>query len=177
MILFAICSMKVQCTFIVLLWSSSCGEARKWIDQPTAQIWNRLLKDNISKWSYDYVNYIYILYKWPGPDSWFIFHALQLDCKVIIHDVANASHDNLSTLNVVNDFAERGVKLSLDFLANSNGEEQYQNVLQVVQQDRHWQFNFCKQKKEGSSMIRHMQYMMLHYKTWRLIYAIYDGSL
>ena len=38
--------------------------------------------------------------------------------------------------NVVNDSAERGVKLSSDFLAAAHSEKHYQNVLQVVEQDR-----------------------------------------
>ncbi|KAG8175541.1 hypothetical protein JTE90_026260 [Oedothorax gibbosus] len=39
----------------------------------------------------------------------------------------------LQSLNVVNDCAERGVKLGSDFLAASKGEDHYQNVLQVVE--------------------------------------------
>jgi len=90
-----------------------------------------------------------------GPDSWFIFYSLQLDSEFLIHDVAdwvnlasfNGSLINLNAINVVNDCAERGVKLSSDFLASSKGEGHYQNVLQVVEQDRHRQANLRKRKK------------------------------
>ena len=37
---------------------------------------------------------------------------------------------------MVNDSAERGVKLAYDFLASSRKEQHYQNVLQVVEIDR-----------------------------------------
>ncbi len=89
-----------------------------------------------------------------GPDSWFIVYSLQLDSEFLIHDVAdsvnlasfNGSLINLNAINVVNDCAERGVKLSSDFLASSKGEGHYQNVLQVVEQDRHRQANLRKRK-------------------------------
>ena len=58
-----------------------------------------------------------------GTDSWFLFHILQLDPQFLTDDVTNwpesASYQtlltNLQALNVVNDWAERGVKLSSDF--------------------------------------------------------------
>jgi hypothetical protein len=90
-----------------------------------------------------------------GPDSWFMFHVLELNSEFLTNDVAdwsssasfNASLVNLNAMNVVNDCAERGVKLSSDFLASSKGEEHYQNVLQVVEQDRHRQSDLRKRKK------------------------------
>ena len=77
-------------------------------------------------------------------DSWYIFHLLQLDPLFLTEDVATWSTSvayqtslvKLRALNVVNDCAERGVKLSSDFLSSAKGEEHYQNVLQVVEQDR-----------------------------------------
>jgi len=83
------------------------------------------------------------------PDSWYVFHLLQLDPQFLMEDVAAWSNSvayqssliNLRALNVVNDCAERGVKLSSDFLSSAKDEEHYQNVLQVVEQDRKRQQN------------------------------------
>lgn len=88
-------------------------------------------------------------------DSWYIFHLLQLDPEFLTEDVAawpsSASYQssliNLRALNVVNDCAERGVKLSSDFLSSAKGEEHYQNVLQVVEQDRKRQPNLRRSKR------------------------------
>ena len=90
-----------------------------------------------------------------GPDSWFIFHILELDSEFMTRDVVDwsdlpmfkVSGDNLNAINVVNDSAERGVKLSSDFLTSSKGEGHYQNVLQVVEQDRRRQPDLRKRKK------------------------------
>ena len=79
-----------------------------------------------------------------GPDSWFTFHILQLNPEFLTADVADwpqlaayqSSVVNLQALNVINDCAERCVKLFSDFLSSAKGEEHYQNVLQVVEQDR-----------------------------------------
>ena len=43
---------------------------------------------------------------------------------------------NILAVNVVNDSAEREVKLSSDFLAAAHSVKHYHNVLQVVEQDR-----------------------------------------
>ena len=53
---------------------------------------------------------------------------------------------NIQAVIVVNDSAERGVKLSSDFLAVAKTEEHYQNDLQVVEQDRQRQQNIRKRK-------------------------------
>ena len=79
-----------------------------------------------------------------GPSSWSFFQAL--DCS---HDFLNKPVDDWSTdegylatkdivesLAVVNDAAERGVKLGHDFLSYARNEENYQNILQVVENDR-----------------------------------------
>ena len=47
-----------------------------------------------------------------------------------------AAMTNIEALNVINDCAERGVKLSADFLSTTKTEKHYQNVLQVVEEDR-----------------------------------------
>jgi hypothetical protein len=79
-----------------------------------------------------------------GVDSWFVFEILKLDPEFLTEDVEawstsaayQSSLKNLQAVNVVNDCAERGVKLSSDFLSTAKSEEHYQNVLQVVEQDR-----------------------------------------
>ena len=44
-------------------------------------------------------------------------------------------------LQVVNDVAERGVKLCNDFIGSSRDEERFQNILQVVENHRKAQPN------------------------------------
>ena len=96
-----------------------------------------------------------------GPDSWFTFHILQLNSEFLTYDVADwlqlaayqASAVNLEALNIINDCAERGVKLSSDFISSAKGEEHYQNVLQVVEQDRKETPNVrkCKRSKKSDN--------------------------
>ena len=50
------------------------------------------------------------------------------------------------SLSVVNDGAERGVKLAYDFLDSSKKEENLQNVLQIVENDRNLIPNQRKRK-------------------------------
>ena len=77
-------------------------------------------------------------------DSWFFFSVLKLDSSFLHLDVAawpeadsfKTSLANVTGMNVINDAAERGVKLSSDFMASARTEEHYQNVLQVVEADR-----------------------------------------
>ena len=79
-----------------------------------------------------------------GPDSWYTLHVLQIDTSFLskaveswpIDPAFQESKDKALTLNVINDCAERGVKISSDFLSAARSEEHYQNVLQVVEQDR-----------------------------------------
>ena len=47
-----------------------------------------------------------------------------------------SSKGKMNSLNVVNDSTERGVKLSADFLDTAKTEENYQNILQVVEDHR-----------------------------------------
>ena len=50
-------------------------------------------------------------------------------------------------INVINDSAERGVKLSSDFLNAARSEEHYQNILQVVEDDRRRMPNLHRNNK------------------------------
>ena len=87
-------------------------------------------------------------------DSWFILQLLQIDHNFLTEDVESwpdsaayqESAANVEALNVINDCTERGVKLSTDFLAAARSEEHYQNILQVVEQDRQQTPNLRKRK-------------------------------
>ena len=84
-----------------------------------------------------------LLCEMAGVDSWFTIHLLQLDVSLLHLPVSEwesdaayiASAANVAAVNVVNDGAERGIKLSTDFLDAARSDEHLQNVLQVVEQD------------------------------------------
>lgn len=81
-----------------------------------------------------------------GPDSWYIFHILQLNLLSSplmsqpglpsAHPAYQEALINLEAINVVNDSAKRSVKLSTDFISLAIGVEHNQNVLHVVEADR-----------------------------------------
>ncbi|KAJ4931376.1 hypothetical protein JOQ06_025673 [Pogonophryne albipinna] len=89
-------------------------------------------------------------------DCWFGIHQLHIDPEFMSLDVkewaTNAafkkSEVNVCAMNVVNDCAERGVKLTSDFVAVARKEQHLQNVLQAVEHDRSQQPNLrrCKRK-------------------------------
>lgn len=87
-------------------------------------------------------------------DSWLVFSLLDLDSEFLTEDVDQwqvsasflSSKTKIGAINVVNDCAERGVKLSADFLNTARSEEHYQNVLQVVEADRKKTPNLRKRK-------------------------------
>ena len=89
-----------------------------------------------------------------GPDSWFTMGVLQIDDQFLEEPVDKwdmsaayqASKCNISAINVVNDAAEQAVKVSSDFLGAARSESHYQNVLQVVEQDRKARPNLRKRK-------------------------------
>ena len=73
------------------------------------------------------------------------------DCQcghlVTISSVSVSSLRNILAVNVVKDSAERGVKLSSDFLAAAHSEKHYHNVLQVVEQDKKKTPNLKRKRK------------------------------
>ena len=87
-------------------------------------------------------------------DLWYTFQILQIESQFLTEDVSNwssrndyqAAMTNIEALNVINNCAERGVKLSTDFLSTSKTEERNQNVFQVVEEDRRRQSNLHKCK-------------------------------
>jgi hypothetical protein len=77
-------------------------------------------------------------------DSWFIMYLLQIDSSFLHPPVSEwdssaaykTSVENVTALTVVNDAAERGVKLSSDFVDTARTDQHYQNILQVVESSR-----------------------------------------
>ena len=90
-------------------------------------------------------------------DSWFLLNSLQIDHEFLKEPAETWSHStsyqaslkNIDALNVVNDCAERGIKLSSDFLSAAKSEEHYQNVLQVAEADRKKMPNLRKRKRKA----------------------------
>lgn len=79
-----------------------------------------------------------------GPRSWLLFFLLKKDEELIDrmkalvecwqHMVGYHKIENfIMSLEVVNDCAERGVKMMTDFKKFSNNEEQQQYIMQVVE--------------------------------------------
>jgi hypothetical protein len=84
-----------------------------------------------------------------GRDSWYnltVRFSIRTMSEWASIDEYQAAIANIEAINAINDGAERGVKLSSDFLTASKHEGHYQNVLQVVEQDRHRQSNLRKRK-------------------------------
>ena len=78
------------------------------------------------------------------PDSCFFFRVLKLDTSFLHTPVESWEQQSsylfnrnvVKNLEVVNDSAERGVRLA-DYLSRTQIESKYQNVLQIVENDRH----------------------------------------
>jgi hypothetical protein len=64
------------------------------------------------------------------------------------YDSYNSACKFIKNVNVVNDRAERGVRLAADFLNRAQFEDRFQNVLQVVENDRKL---LQDQRKRGNS--------------------------
>ena len=91
-----------------------------------------------------------------GRDSWAFFRILGLECGFLNHPVEEwpsrqdylIAEEVVSSLSVVNDAAERGVKLCSDFLPSAKGDGILQSVLQVVENNRARKGNQRKDKQE-----------------------------
>ena len=89
-------------------------------------------------------------------DCWFGMHQLHIDQEFMYLDVkeraTNAafkkSEVNVRAMNMVNDYAEHGVKLTSDFVAVARKEQHLQNVLQAVEHDRNQQPNLRRRKRK-----------------------------
>ena len=90
-----------------------------------------------------------------GKDSWFTMNILQIDDQFLTDDLdtwsqsraCQSSQRNILAVNLVNDSAERGEKLSSDFLAAAHSEKYYQNFLQVIEQARKETPNLRRKRK------------------------------
>ena len=79
-----------------------------------------------------------------GEDSWSIFSVMKLNYGFLSKPVEYWPKDAgyleakliINNLSVVNDGAERGVKLAYDFIGSSKKEDNFQNILQTVENDR-----------------------------------------
>ena len=89
-----------------------------------------------------------------GPKSWFIFKHFGYENKWLNNSVSSWEDDEdfqkirtiIVNCKVVNDAAERGVKLIQDFFHSiTNDEEQRQYLLQVIEQNRSLIPNFKKE--------------------------------
>ena len=95
-----------------------------------------------------------------GPDSWFLFNQLRLDAAFLQLAVADWASSaayqqcvrHIKAINVTNDCAERGVKLSADYLASARSEQHLQNVLQVVEGDRKRAPNLRSRKRIADNL-------------------------
>ena len=91
-----------------------------------------------------------------GPDSWFTFKLFKLDPGFLDLDVSDwpdspeyqSSRENVMVLNVINDPAERGVKMGSDFLAAARSEPHFQSVLQVTEKSRKSKPNLRSRKRK-----------------------------
>ena len=91
-----------------------------------------------------------------NPDCWFGMHQLNIDPAFLSLNVEDwatsasfqAGVVNVRAINVVNDCAERGVKLTSDFVAAAKGEQHLQNVLQAVEHDRSEQPNLRRKHQK-----------------------------
>ena len=76
-----------------------------------------------------------------GPSSWYFFEHLDIDTNFLsespsdweFNEAYNEARTKVKHLAVVNDPAEREVKLTQDFLHTAKNENTYQNVLQVAE--------------------------------------------
>ena len=92
-----------------------------------------------------------------GPDSMGFFRTLGLDSSFLNEDIGNWENSPsyckaksvVNHLKVVNDAAERGVKLGYDFLEEAQKEDRWQNILQVVENERKRVPNLRKPKKKS----------------------------
>ena len=94
-----------------------------------------------------------------GPDSWSFFKLLKLDDGFLYKPVEDWHSDEqynmarltVNSISVVNDAAERGVKLGHDCLGSALKEDRYQKILQVVENCRNKLPNSRKRRLSSSS--------------------------
>jgi hypothetical protein len=87
-------------------------------------------------------------------DSWFFMSSLKINDEFLslpvqdweLSEAYQEARCNVRAINITNDTAERGVKLSTDFLSSAKNENHYQDTLQVVEGDRKRAHNLRRKK-------------------------------
>lgn len=80
-------------------------------------------------------------------DSWFGMQQLHINADFLPRNVDEwPASETVQSINVVNDCAERGVKLTSDYVSAARSEDHLQNVLQAVESDRRQHPNLRKRK-------------------------------
>ena len=94
-----------------------------------------------------------------GCDSMGFFRILHLDSDFLSEpaeewpgiDSYESAKKGVKAMHVVNDAAERGVKLASDFLESAKLEDNYKNILQVAENDRQRTPNQRKRGEKSKS--------------------------
>ena len=98
-----------------------------------------------------------------GESSWYLFELLDIDTEFMNFPTEQweslpayiDAKEKIMNIRVVNDSAERGVKLASDFLSTAQIEQRYQNILQVVENDRNSEPNLrCRKIKSKSWFLK-----------------------
>ena len=87
-----------------------------------------------------------------GEDSWYFFQLMEIETGFLLKDVEEWSHDEqylaakkqASMITVVNDCAERGIKLATDLQTSAQFQKNFESNLQVVEKSRSSQPNLRK---------------------------------
>ena len=90
-----------------------------------------------------------------GPDSWYIFQLLNIDTSFFNEPVKEwnsceaylYSKNIVQRLNVVNDCAERNVKIASDFAETAKTSSDFNSAIQVVEKNRKNQPSLRKKKR------------------------------
>ena len=90
-----------------------------------------------------------------GHDSWLTVEILKLDVSFLDLPVFECeeteSYSNglkkIKNIKVLNDSAERAVKLTTDFIDKARSEDHFQNILQVVEKERKTTPDLRKRRK------------------------------
>ena len=90
-----------------------------------------------------------------GPDSWYLFQLLNIDTSFFNEPVKEwnsceaylYSKNIVRRLNVVNDCAERSVKIASDFAETAKTSSNFNSAIQVVEKNRKDQPSLRKKKR------------------------------
>ena len=99
------------------------------------------------------------LSRYVGIDSWSFFKIMKIKTDFLCKSLTDWESDDgykkanhcVNSISVVNNAAERGVKLGYDFLGTAVKEERYQRILQVVENSRHMLLPNARKRKLFSS--------------------------